>query len=73
MGTEIWVGMDRKREVQKDWQMDDGKTISSRLYRADKDITASDMVAENNIVCLVLEHILITSFICSAKYSSNIL
>ena len=38
-----------------------------------KKITASDIVAENNIVCLVLEHILITSFICSAKYSSNIL
>ena len=35
--------------------------------------TASDMVAENNIVCLVLEHSRITSFICSAKYSSNIL
>ena len=31
------------------------------------------MVAENNMVCLVCEHILITSFICSAKYSSNIL
>ena len=35
--------------------------------------TSSDIVAENNMVCLVLEHNLMTSFICSAKYSSNIL
>ena len=35
--------------------------------------TCSDMVAEKSMVCLVWEHNLITSFICSAKYSSNIL
>ena len=31
------------------------------------------MVAENSIVCLLLEHNLMISFICSAKNSSNIL
>lgn len=38
-----------------------------------RSLTASVIVAENNIVCLVGEHILIISFIWSAKFSSNIL
>lgn len=35
--------------------------------------TSSVMVAENNMVCLLKEHILMISFICSSKYSSSIL
>lgn len=35
--------------------------------------TASDIVAENSMVCLVWAHWRMISFICSAKYSSNIL
>lgn len=38
-----------------------------------RSLTASVIVAENNIVCLVRAHILIISFIWSAKFSSNIL
>ena len=36
-------------------------------------LTASVIVAENSIVCRWREHSRITSFICSAKYSSSIL
>lgn len=35
--------------------------------------TSSVMVAENNMVCLLKEHSRMISFICSSKYSSNIL
>lgn len=44
------------------------------LFRetAAKSFTFSLMVAEKSIVCLVFEQELMISFICSAKYSSNI-